>query len=84
VADFVVEVGAVVVVVVVVPDVDAGVVVVVVLVVPEDDDAVRDVAVAALLDPGCSCAISRPMRAVDAVAATTTDCVNRRTRTRAR
>ena len=89
-ADFDVVVGVVVVVVVAV---DGAVVVVVVLV---DDDPVRDVLVVAvdedpvreevsvLLVPGCCCATSRPMRAVDAVAATAAVCVTLRSRTRAR
>ena len=89
-ADFDVVVGVVVVVVV------DGAVVVVVLVAFVDDDAVRDVLVVAvdedpvreevsvLLVPGCCCATSRPMRAVDAVAATTADCVTLRSRARAR
>ena len=87
-ADFDVVVGVVVVVVV-----DG---VVVVLVVCADDDPVRDVLVAVededpvredvsvLLVPGCCCATRRPMRAVDAVAATTAACVTRRSRARAR
>ena len=55
-----------------------------VLVVVEDEDPVREVTVSALLVPGCCCATSRPMRAVDAVAATTAACVTLRSRTRAR
>jgi hypothetical protein len=50
----------------------------------EDDEPAGDVVVAALLDPGCSLATRRPMSAVDAVAATTADCVTRRRRARAR
>jgi hypothetical protein len=89
VADFDVVVGVVVVVVV-----DGAVVVVLVafavddpvrdvLVVVEDEDPVRE-DVSVLLVPGCCCATSRPMRAVDAVAATTAACVTLRSRTRAR
>jgi hypothetical protein len=86
VADLLVVVGVVVVVVVVV----AVVLVVLVegdvaLLALEDEEAGREVVLlAALLVPGCSLATRRPMRAVDAVAATTADCVIRRRRRRAR
>jgi hypothetical protein len=50
------------------------VVVVVVLVLADGEDAV------AALVPACSFATRSPMRAVDAVAATTADCVIRRRR----
>lgn len=85
-ADLLVVVGVVVVVVVVV----AVVLVVLVegdvaLLALEDEEAGREVVLlAALLVPGCSLATRRPMRAVDAVAATTADCVIRRRRRRAR
>lgn len=81
-ADFVVVVGIVVVVVVLVvfadgeDDVPAAFVAV--------EEPVGELAVSALLVPGCSLATRKPMRAVDAVAATTTDCVIRRRRRRAR
>jgi len=45
----------------------------------EDEEPVCEVAVAALV-PACSFATRSPMRAVDAVAATTADCVIRRRR----
>jgi hypothetical protein len=87
VADLVVLVGVVVVVVVLVVLVvlveDEGVLLAALLA-PEDEEAVREVADAALLVPGCSFATRKPMRAVDAVAATTADCVIRRRRRRAR
>jgi hypothetical protein len=87
VADFVVVVGVVVVVVVVVLVVwaDGEAVVRVALLEVEDEEPLREVAVVtALVVPGCSPATRRPMRAVDAVAATTADCVMRRRRRRAR
>jgi hypothetical protein len=91
VADFVVVVGVVVVVVVFVVfvvltegEVVLPVVLPVVLLAREDEEAVREVADAALLVPGFSLATRSPMRAVDAVAAATADCVNRRRRRRAR
>jgi hypothetical protein len=91
VADFVVEVGVVVVVVVLVALVfvfvvlaDGEDVVRAVLVAVEDEEAVCEAAVPALLVPACSFATRRPTRAVDAVAATTADCVIRRRRRRAR
>jgi hypothetical protein len=86
VADLVVVVGVVVVVVVValVALVEGDVVLPVVLLALEDEEAVREMADATLLVPGCSFATRRPMRAVDAVAATTADCVIRRRRRRAR
>jgi hypothetical protein len=91
VADFVVEVGVVVVVVVFVPLVSVFVVLAdgedvvrAVLAAVEDEEAVCEVAVPALLVPACSFATRRPTRAVDAVAATTADCVIRRRRRRAR
>jgi hypothetical protein len=88
VADLVVVVGVVVVVVVVlVPLValveDEGVLPAALLA-PEDEEAGREVVEAALLVPGCSFATRKPMRAVDAVAATTADCVIRRRRRPAR
>jgi hypothetical protein len=86
VADFVVEVGVVVVVVVLVALVfvfvvlaDGEDVVPAVLVAVEDEEAVCETAV-----PAFSFATRRPTRAVDAVAATTADCVIRRRRRRAR
>jgi hypothetical protein len=86
VADFVVAVGAVVLVVV---DVDGVVVVVLaddvvaeVGVVAEDDE--RAVAFVALLVPGSSFATNTPTTAMDATAAITVDCVMRRRRIRAR
>ena len=84
-ADLLVVVGVVVVVVVVV----AVVLVVLVegdvaLLALEDEEAVCEAAVPALLVPACSFATRRPTRAVDAVAATTADCVIRRRRRRAR
>ena len=81
-ADFVVVVGVVVVVVVPVVLVDDVDVVRAVLV--DDEEPVCEVAVVALLVPECSFATRRPMRAVDAVAASTADCVIRRRRCRAR
>jgi hypothetical protein len=81
VADFVVVVGVVVVVVVLVVLADGEDAV---LVAVEDEELVCEVAVLALLVPECSFATRRPMRAVDAVAATTADCVIRRRRCRAR
>ena len=83
-ADFVVVVGVVVVVVVLVALADGEDVVRAVPVAVEDEEPVREVAVSALLAPGFSLATRRPMRAVDAVAATTADCVIRRRRFRAR
>jgi len=79
VADFVVEVGVVVVVVVLVVLADGEDVVPAVLVAVEDEEAVCEAAV-----PAFSFATRRPTRAVDAVAATTADCVIRRRRRRAR
>ncbi len=84
-ADFVVDVGV----------VDAGVEVVVVLeddeadvgavvAVVEDDEPTCALAVAGLVDPGSSFATRMPRSASDAVAATATDWVMRRTRTWAR
>jgi hypothetical protein len=88
VADFVVVVGVVVVVVVVVAVpvvlVEGDVVVLVLLLACDDEEAVREVADAALLVPEFSLATRSPIRAVDAVAATTADCVIRRRRRRAR
>ena len=85
-ADFVVEVGVVVVVVVLVALVfvfvvlaDGEDVVPAVLVAVEDEEAVCEAAV-----PAFSFATRRPTRAVDAVAASTADCVIRRRRRRAR
>jgi hypothetical protein len=49
-----------------------------------DDELVAEVAVTALLVPGCSFATRRPMSAVEAVAATTAPCVTRRNRARTR
>jgi hypothetical protein len=89
VADLLVVVGvvdvAVVVVVVVLVDFAAGEVDVgVAFVDAEDDELVGEGAVTALLVPGCSFATRTPMRAVDAVAATTAPCVTRRSRARTR
>ena len=89
-ADFVVVVGAVVVVVVpvvlvvVLVFVDGDEVVGAVVVAVADEEPVAEVADSALCAPGCSAATKRPMTAVDAVAATTADCVIRRRRRRAR
>jgi hypothetical protein len=77
VADLVVVVGVVVVVVVVV-------VLVVFVVLVEGDVVLLAALLAALLVPGCSLETRRPMRAVDAVAATMADWVIRRRRRRAR
>jgi hypothetical protein len=79
VADLVVVVGVVVVVVVVLVLADGEDAVRAVLVAVEDEEPVCEVAVAALV-PACSFATRSPMRAVDAVAATTADCVIRRRR----
>jgi hypothetical protein len=91
VADLVVVVGVVVVVVVVVVLVvfvvlvEGDVVLLAALLALEDEEPVRDaVLLAALLVPGCSLETRRPMRAVDAVAATMADWVIRRRRRRAR
>ena len=87
-ADFVVDVGVVddagveVVVVVVFVDDEADVRAVVAAV--EDDELMCELAVAALVDPGCSFATRTPMSASDAVAASATDPVIRRRRTWAR
>jgi hypothetical protein len=88
VADFVVDVG-----VVDDADVEGGVVVVLVddeadvravVAAVEDDEPMCELAVAALVDPGCSFATRTPMSASDAVAASATDPVIRRRRTCAR
>lgn len=83
-ADLVVVVGVVVVVVVGVLVVLADGEDAVRAVLVADEEPVCEVAVSALLVPECSFATRRPMRAVDAVAATTADCVIRRRRCRAR
>jgi predicted xylose isomerase-like sugar epimerase len=88
VADFDVEVGVVVVVVVASDDDDVpsleDLVGVVEDVEPSLDEVVAVALVAALLAPVCSLATTTPIRAVDAVAAITTERVMRRRRTLAR